>query len=307
MYYFIVNPKSCSGRGIKIWDQIKVELDHKNIPYSLYLTEYEQHASEIATMICEQNSEKKEIVVVGGDGTVNEVINGITDYSTVLLGYIPSGSSNDLARSLGIPKDPLEALTHIIEKNNINLYDHGSITIMDTNTVKKFCCSSGLGYDANVCYEVQHSKIKKVLNFFHLGKLTYYIVALLQIIYKKPIECTVYVDGTKKGDYKNLFMASSMIHRYEGGGLLIAPQADPSDRKISVCFVQGFSRFRAFLFLPTIISGKHIKHKGVECFNCTEFEIITKQNCILHTDGELAATCSHIKVNCTKDQIQMII
>jgi diacylglycerol kinase family enzyme len=131
MYHFIINPKSSSGKGIKYWRTVKSELDNKLVSYTATFTRYPGHATEIARQICESNADIKNIVILGGDGTVNEVINGIQNYKEVLLGYIPSGSSNDLARSLKIPKDPLKALSNILKPTKFKYLDHGMITFID--------------------------------------------------------------------------------------------------------------------------------------------------------------------------------
>ncbi|MBH1941687.1 diacylglycerol kinase family lipid kinase [Mobilitalea sibirica] len=308
MYHFIVNPKSSSGKGIRFWWAVKSELDHKNITYNAYFTRYVGHASEIAEQICNKTLEIKNIVVLGGDGTLNEVINGIPDFNDVLLGYIPSGSSNDLARSLGILKDPLKSLERILKPTNFKYLDLGIINFIDTDQApRKFCCSSGIGYDANVCMEVQQSPLKKKLNRFGAGKFIYLAIAIKQLIGIKHLDGTVMVDGMKKDTYKNILLVSNMIHKYEGGGLLMAPNADPSDGKLSICLVHGLSRGKIALLLPTILFGKHIYFKGVEAFHCSEIEIKASQTSAVHTDGEVPAVCSHIKVSCIPGQIRMIL
>jgi YegS/Rv2252/BmrU family lipid kinase len=266
------------------------------------------HATELASKICSEYSGIKNIIVIGGDGTINEVINGIRDFKEVLLGYIPSGSSNDLARSLRIPKDPLEALANILKPTKFKYQDYGVITFSDIKlSPRRFACSSGIGYDANVCHEVQYSSLKKALNRIGAGKLVYFAIAFKQLLATKPVNATVIVDGIKKDTYKNVLLVSSMIHKYEGGGLLMAPHANPCDGKLSVCLVHGLSKVKAFLLLPTIITGAHIKYKGVEAFHCSEIEIITDKVTSVHTDGEVPSVCSHIKVACIPGQIRMIL
>ena len=130
MYHFLVNPKSSSGRGIRFWWIVKNELDKREIAYSVVFTKHTGHATELTRQICTENEGIKNIVVLGGDGTMNEVINGIDDYSGVLLGYIPSGSSNDLARSLKIPKDPVEALDNILKPVRFQYLDLGLINFL---------------------------------------------------------------------------------------------------------------------------------------------------------------------------------
>lgn len=308
MYHFIINPKSSSGRGIRFWWIVKDELEKQKVEYTATFTEYMGHATELARKVCTENSGIKNIVILGGDGTVNEVINGIENYEEVLLGYIPSGSSNDLARGLNIPKDPVEALTHILNPTKFQYLDHGCITFPESSQPpRKFTCSSGMGYDANVCYEVQASSLKKSLNRFGAGKFVYIAIAIKQVISAPPISATVTVDGTEKGTYKNVLLVSNMIHRYEGGGLLMAPHADPTDGKLSITLVHGLSKAKIFILLPTIFTGKHIKYRGVETFHCSEIEIQTDIDTAVHTDGEVPALCSHIKVNCIPGKIRMIL
>jgi YegS/Rv2252/BmrU family lipid kinase len=266
------------------------------------------HATELIRQMCIENTGIKNIVVLGGDGTFNEVINGIPDFNEVLLGYIPSGSSNDLARSLKIPKDPVEALSNILKPTKFKYLDHGMITFLDTDIApRKFACSSGMGYDANVCLEVQESPLKKRLNRFGAGKFVYIAIAVKQLITAKPLGATIIVDGMKKDTYKKVLMVSSMIHKYEGGGILMAPSADPCDGKLSVCLAHGISTVKAFFILPTMFLGKHVNFRGVETFHCNEIEIIIDRESGVHTDGEVPAVCTHIKVSSIPGQIRMIL
>jgi YegS/Rv2252/BmrU family lipid kinase len=308
MYHFIINPKSSSGRGIRYWWVVKDELDKKNIEYNAVFTKHPGHATELAREICEEKEGIKNIIILGGDGTVNEVLNGIDHYNEVLLGYIPSGSSNDLARSLKIPKDPLEALANILNPTRFQYLDHGQMSFLDKEqTPRKFACSSGIGYDASVCLEVQESPLKKSLNRFGAGKFVYIAIAIKQVLATPLMNATVTVDGIDKKTYKKVLLISSMIHKYEGGGLLMAPNADPTDGKLTVTLVHGLSRLKVFVLLPTIFTGKHIRYKGVETIHCSQLEIQTDINTAIHTDGEVPAVCSHIKIDCVHEQIRMIL
>ena len=101
MYYFIVNPGSRSGNGKYVWQKAERILDQEDVEYRVFFTAYRTHATELAAEITAR-TERLTLIAVGGDGTVNEVINGIRDFSRVTLGYIPTGSSNDFARCMGI-------------------------------------------------------------------------------------------------------------------------------------------------------------------------------------------------------------
>ena len=110
----IVNNGAGTGSAVAVWKETKEYLQENNIAYNAYLTRYEKHAVKLAGQICEKIPEDPiYLLVVGGDGTINEVLNGITDFDRVRLGVIPTGSGNDFARNLGILRDTREDLQEI--------------------------------------------------------------------------------------------------------------------------------------------------------------------------------------------------
>lgn len=306
MYHFIINPKSRSARGIKIWHTVKEELDKRGVSYTFHITRYQFHATELAQEICLTYSGIKNIVVLGGDGSVNEVINGITDFSEVILGYIPSGSSNDLARSLGLPKDPIENLNRILTPSRFQYIDMGSVKTSDKVQERKFTVSTGIGFDAAICEETFHSKLKILLNRYGLGKLTYNIIALKQLMSCKFLNGSVTIDGCRTISYKKMLLITSMIHKYEGGGMQIAPAADPYDGQLSVCIVHGVSRLRILTVLPFLLIGKHIHFKGVETFNCHTLDIDITEPAWIHVDGECPNRFQKLTVSCLSNQLRII-
>lgn len=307
MYHFIINPKSRSGNGYLIWRIVKKELEKRQVEYTSYFTRYEFHATNIATTICNNDENINTIVILGGDGTVNEVINGITDFSKVLLGYIPSGSSNDLARSLKIPKDPIIALDRILSAKRIKYIDNGIVTFMNDKTSRTFAVSSGIGFDAAISYEALNSNIKKVLNKIKLGKLTYLMIAIKQYIRYVPTDGELIVNGVKSYPLKNIFFVANMIHKYEGGGVMMTPDASPFDKKLSVIVIYNIPKIKALFILPSFLFGKQASFKGVQIFDCDSIEIKTKKKLIVHTDGEFAGELDHIKVESTPYQVRMIL
>lgn len=308
MYHFIINPKSSSGKGIRHWWAVKDELDRQDITYTADFTKRVGHAIELAKNICLEHDGTKNIVVLGGDGTLNEVINGIDNYNEVILGYIPSGSSNDLARSLKIPKNPLKSLANVLKPNRFIYLDYGEIAFEDEDyKPRKFGCSSGIGYDAGVCEEVQRSVLKKKLNSFGAGKFIYLAIAIKQLFTTKLQDATVIVDKIRIEKYKKVLLVSNMIHKFQGGGLKMAPDADPTDGKLSICLVHGLPRAMLMLLFPTILFGKHIHFRGVETFHCSSIDIQLENKTAVHTDGEVPALSSHIKIRCLPRKIRMIL
>ncbi len=307
MYHFIINPKSRSERGIKIWAIVKQQLDILDISYTCHITEHQFHATDITREICTRYTGIKNIIVLGGDGSVNEVINGIADFSEVLLGYIPSGSSNDLARSLKLPKDPIAGLKNILAPSRFQYVDMGVIHTNDSDYRRKFAISSGIGFDAAICEETFHSRLKKLLNKCGLGKLTYLIIALKQLMSCRFMNGTVAVDGGQAAAYQKILMITSMIHKYEGGGMQIAPAADPFDGKLSICMVHGVSRLRILTVLPFLLFGKHVHFKGVETFDCRSLAIELRSPSWVHIDGECPSTMKQLRISCITNQLRIII
>ena len=211
MYHFIVNLRSRAGRAQKVWKTVKAELDQREIEYKSYVTKHPGHATKLADMICSEYDGIKNIVMVGADGTVNEVINGIHPYSEVILGVIPVGKRNDLARGLGVPADPVEALLHIIEPKRYQYVDHGILNFYDGSTPRRFAVSAGVGLDADVCYNASHSALKVALNRIGFDKLVYMVLGIKQIFKHKPTDIEILVDGIKKKRVSNLVFAAAMI------------------------------------------------------------------------------------------------
>lgn len=126
-YDFIINPKARSGMGMKAWQKIESELKARHINYRVYLTKRRGHAAKTAAFIT-ADDKRHTIVVLGGDGTVNEVVNGIKRPDLITFGYIPIGSSNDFARGLKLPKDPMKALQSVLSPKKVISADVGQIS-----------------------------------------------------------------------------------------------------------------------------------------------------------------------------------
>ena len=307
MYHIIVNPASRSGKGIQIWDRtIEPALKSRQADYRVYFSQAEGDVAQLAQQILEQYpDEVLTFIVLGGDGTVNEFLQGAQDLSRVRLGYIPSGSSNDLARDLGIPKDPAAALELILNHAEATAMDVGQVTLADGNTIR-FAVSCGIGYDANVCDEVAHSKLKKVLNRIGLGKLTYLGIALKQIITSRFVDCTLTVDEGTPLKKKRLIFIASMIHRYEGGGFMFCPDADPADGVLNLCSACNIPKPVIPFILPTAFLGKHFIFKNIDAYKGRQIVIEAPVELWVHTDGEARYKSSRITVSCLPRALKMI-
>ena len=283
MYYFIVNPKSSSGKGREIWDTLEHRLTSVKCDYRVLFTREKGHATRLAKYISTEKSPCV-LVAVGGDGTANEVICGIEDYSKVVFAYIPTGSSNDLARGLNLEKDPAKALEAILHPSTYHSLRIGVSTAEGER--RNFAVSSGIGYDAAICHEALNSPIKDFLNKLKLGKLTYTGIALRQLLLLKASPMDIILDGEKKLHYPKVYFTAAMNLKYEGGGFMFCPEADSSDEWLDIIVVEKMSKLKVLMALPTAYYGKHTHFKGIHIFRCRRMSVRTDRSLAVHTDGE---------------------
>lgn len=307
MYNFIVNPAARSGTGLKIWkEQVEPMLRAKNIAYRCRFSEKPGAVSRLAREILDSAEEfPVTMIILGGDGTVNEALQGISDTSKVILGYIPTGSSNDLARDLGLPRDPSAALALILRKDSARPMDLGTVAYPDGGT-RRFCVSCGIGFDAAVCQEALHSKLKKAMNRFGLGKLTYLGIALKQLFAAKAISGRLSIEGGEYADMGNMLFTACMLHRYEGGGFMFAPDADAGDGILNICAVGDLPKLFILFALPTAFKGKHYRFKGITPYKAEKLVIEASSPLWVHTDGEVTRKSRRITVTCEKGCILFI-
>lgn len=303
MYNFIVNPNARSGLGQSVWNELEAILKKENVEYQVFYTKYQKHATKIVREIT-SDDEEHIIVALGGDGTVNEVVNGIVHFDKAILGYIPIGSSNDFARGLKLPKDPVEALKTILTRPNLHPMDIGELRYK--NKLRHFAVSCGVGFDADICHEEVVTNVKKFLNKLKLGKLTYVFVALHRLIVTSPCKFEITMNENETISYKNAYFAAIMNNRYEGGGAKFAPNAKNNDNQLDVCVVADISKLKALMLFPMAFAGIHTRFKGVHVLRATNFRIQSERSLPLHTDGEPIFLQKDISVCCATEKLRVI-
>lgn len=306
MYHVIINPASRSGKGAKIWrEKIEPVLQKENVPYLSYFSQKAGDTSRIVREICSQETGRIALIALGGDGTVNEALQGMEETRRVTLGYIPTGSSNDLARDLQIPAHPEDALDLILHSGVPCPMDLGAVLYPDGEK-RRFAVSCGIGFDAAVCEEALRSRIKMAMNKLGLGKLTYLGIALKQLFASKAVSGRLTMGDSSSIDIGDMLFTACMIHRFEGGGFMFAPDADANDGFLNMCAVGDLPKLLILFALPTAFKGKHYMFRGITAYRAEKLTIETTQPLWVHTDGEVTRKSTHICVTCEKDAIQII-
>ncbi len=307
MYHFIINPASRSGKGILIWKkEIEPVLLEKKVEYQSYISQKAGDVTSIvADILAAADSGIVRLVILGGDGTFNEALQGIRDFSRVYLGYIPTGSSNDLAKDLKIPHSPRAVLERILHSDTPYAMDLGSITYED-GSIRHFAVSCGIGFDAAVCEEALHSGMKTLLNKLKLGRLTYLGIALKQLFAVRAVSCRLTLDDNTPVNIRTVLFVTVMNHRYEGGGFQFCPDACDNDGTLNICAVGDIPKPVVLAALPTAFWGKHYFVKGITPYRAGQIKIETSTPLWVHTDGEVFRRADSFTVICLPGCLNMM-
>ena len=139
-YYFICNPVSQSGKGIKIWNEVEKYLKEQAVDYEVLFSERHGHITELMNKVTSDHLNDDtpvNVIVLGGDGTLDEALQGIADFSKVNVGYVPTGSGNDFARALSYEANAIENIKHILSVKEPRIYDLGKLEYLSVSPPQK--------------------------------------------------------------------------------------------------------------------------------------------------------------------------
>ena len=305
MYHFIVNVHGSSGKAFLKWNKIRALLKAKKIEFKVHVPQRVGHAMQIAKEVSSLNESDIKIVVVGGDGTINEVLNGITDFSRVKMGLIPTGSGNDFTRGMKLPRhNPKKALNIILNSKGDKKIDLGRSTVLSTNDSRIFGISSGFGLDAIVGTGINESKIKKILNYVHLGKLSYALLTVQTLFTMRTYSVSLKFDDDQPVQFNKLIFLAAMNFKAEGGGVPMCPKAKGDDGQLSICLAAGVPKILTFFKFPLLCLGLHGRSKG---FYCKSLLLQSNEKSILHTDGELVGNVDSVKFEVLPQKLTMLV
>ncbi len=318
MFDIIINPAGASGSAKKKWiNEIETVFHDANVEYKVYYSTLEHDIPDIIKELTSQDEERN-IVIVGGDGSMNLAVNGIQNFEKTKLGLIPCGSGNDFALGLNISKDPKQCAQEIIQGKVKRTIDVGEVIYYDRyeELLKEevssdgyvhhlFNISSGIGFDAHICQQAQISRWKKILNKIHLGKLVYLVTAVRIIASTKRVGAKITIDGNTTS-YPELLFTVGMNTKYEGGGFQFCPHAKEDDGKLDLCIGDHLSQFDFFRIFPYAYSGSHLKFNGVIEKRSHTIEIECERPMWVHTDGEVTCKSKHIQMRIYEHQLQML-
>ncbi|MGV3489603.1 MAG: diacylglycerol/lipid kinase family protein [Tuberibacillus sp.] len=289
---FIVNPTAGHGKCGKKWRALFQKIDGK-YDYEVFYTKERGQAEEEARNAVRRGI--KRIFAVGGDGTVNEVINGAGE-SDVEIGIIPFGTGNDLAKTIQLPrnKTTIEKMALNPESLLVKVIDLGKINN------RHFAIACGIGFDGMVAKKANDSRFLK-----KLGALGYLVSVMATLRSFKPLLMDVYVDGTHT-QIQNGWLLAVGNGPYYGGGMKICPDAKIDDGVLELCVVSGLTKWQLFRFMPKVYSGSHVHLKDYVTFlRGKEISIHCHGDAVAHADGEILTT-SDLTINLDHKNLKLL-
>lgn len=277
----IVNPTAGANGTAKKWPQIQSLLKNIGLRFEYDITEASGHARELAGTAARNGYEM--VVSVGGDGTINEVVNGLHDAGStfdVLLGIISTGTGSDYIRTLGLPATYREACQRLINPEKLKV-DVGVIEYTSQGqTVKRvFVNFAGLGFAAEIVKAT-------TLKFKTLSAMPAYLLGLLTTLisyHNKNI--SLLIDGELISQKVCTVLMNN--GKYSGGGMFAAPEADLSDGLLDVLIIGNLSKLDLLWSLPRLYRGTHLTHPKVTLKKARVIEIQSSEALSLQADGEL--------------------
>jgi len=267
-YFLIVNLIAGQGRCKRAFPKVRLELERRGVDYDLHYTNEPHEATDVARMGVEAGF--THIVAMGGDGTINEVANGLVG-ADATLAVIPAGKGNDFVRMMGMPADPLAA---------VELLGGGREREIDLGVVdadRHFVNGLGIGIDAQVARDVL--RMERVR-----GAAAYMYAAVKQVFRFRAFPVTLrFGSEVLETACISLGIANG---KYCGGGFKLAPRAEIEDGLLDVSAIADFPRVERLIRLPQARKGAHLGLRQVTYKQADSVGVESKAKLVAHMDGE---------------------
>lgn len=288
MLPIVYNPVAGTGYALQVLEKVCAALEERKIEYRLFATEAEEHATELVDKLVK--SGEKQIFVLGGDGTLWEAVQALPN-TDVALGIIPGGTGNDFVKTLGLSKDPVEAVLQQLQK-----------TPRPCDVVRLnqgyYLNVAGTGFDVETLRQAE--RFKRLFR----GILPYLCGVVATIFKFRPLHLAIEADGeTYDGEYTIVSVGNG---QYFGGGMRPTPRAKVDDGVLDLALVKGVRRIQIPFLLPSFIKGTHLRYtKLVKYIHCRRAHI-KGEGLVINIDGNLVP-CDDVDIEMVPGGILLFV
>ena len=309
IWLVVVNVFAASKKAGSVWKKAAVMLEEAGVPYKAMFTGGADNAIAISRKACAMGYRK--FLAVGGDGTVHDVLNGISEHvyapdttdvsiSDITLGVLPVGSGNDWVKSTGVPRD-IRSAVDVIAKGHTGLQDMVRVKVGDT--VSYMANIGGIGLDARVCEIVNRKKEQG-----RRGKQLYVSALLYCIRHRVPVRAKVICDGKEIFNGKYLSLGFG-VGKYSGGGMRQTPLAELGDGLLDVTVIPDIPLWIIAKEVPKLFTGTFHKVSVLTLAKCRSISIIPECQADaepVEVDGEVIGR-GHTTMEVLPEQIKVIM
>lgn len=300
-WVLLLNPHAGGSKGKRDLPEIEKLLRDHNFSYSLLTSKYPKHAIQLTKKAIESGT--KNIIIAGGDGTLNEVTNGIFQQKRytpeeITLGMIPVGTGNDWIKTFGIPNNYEGAILKIKQRQTLR-QDIGKLTFYEDEKeqTRYFSNMAGFGFDALVAYKANQMKENG-----RSGIMVYLQSLVAAYLQYQTRKVKISIDGNTLEN--QIFSASVAIGKYNGGGMMQAPNAIPNNGIFEVTIINKIGVWGILSNLAGLYNGTYIKDKRVSSYRAKAISISSDNPLPGEVDGEsLGKSQFHIEILPKKLQI----
>ena len=279
---FLVNPASAGGSTGRRWPEIAHRAAAKGLVGDAFISEEQGHLTALAAEAVRDGATR--LVVVGGDGSVHEVVNGIAESGTVELAVIPRGTGWDFVRTFGIPRD-LDQAVGVALDGDVRVIDLGLATYRTWAGEEErstFANVASAGISGAIAKRANETS--KALG----GKVSYYWSTLAVFVGWQTGVMRVAVDANvREGRMIDVMVCNG---RYLGGGMMMCPEAEPDDGQFDVLAIGDVTKRDLAFTLPKTYRGKHLPHPRLELLRGPVVTIDADEPLPVELDGEQPGT-----------------
>lgn len=270
----ILNPAAGRGRGERAWPAVRRCLGDAGVPWSMHATDRTGDATRLAAEAARRGA--RTVVVVGGDGTVNEAVNGLLAHDDTagapVLGVVPAGNGNDFAKPLGIPRGNVEAACRVVAAGRTRVVDVGQVN------GRWFVNGVGIGLDGQVALETRSTRSRRGVPMYGMALVT----AL-----RRHRSSTMRIEMDGRRIDRRVTMLNVTNGPCHGGGFWICPHARIDDGLLDLCLAEEMGRARLALLALLVMRGRHVGRRGVSFTHVRHVSVHADPAQPAHVDGEI--------------------
>ena len=280
----IINPNALNYRKNNLWEIVKHGLTGKGYTFNEFLSPSQERCEVLISTLIDEG--QTNYIVVGGDGTLNEVVNAFLKSKNAsdnfVLALIPCGTGNDWARTHNIQHNA-DALVNMFLEGKVISHDIGKvISRKNGQQFERFFINiAGLAFDAEVIL-----RMNKSVKMLYGNKFVYLKNLFISLLYNKPIRCKFFLNDNTTF-VKPVFSIAVGICKYNGGGMMQVPMANPHDGLLDMIIIEPMNLHEIIVQLPKLYTGTHIGYKKIHYYKTSCVTIEPEHKMFAEVEGEI--------------------